>query len=151
MAEKNILSAIATNGSRLSDLPIKNGQLIFARDVKTIALDYDGKRTFYNQIVILESDQDRVNILAPVSGLFYFVMETTVLWTYRDNWIQITSPPKSFVFIGDVIPESGDKDVLYVDKTDKKIAVWDDVKSEFVTVADTLNTLGTDEILSLFF
>ena len=40
MAEiKEILSVVVTNGSRLKELPIKNFQLIFARDTKTIALD----------------------------------------------------------------------------------------------------------------
>ena len=51
MAEKQMMSIIATTSERISDLVIKNGQLIFIHDMGRIALDYNGKRTFYNQIV----------------------------------------------------------------------------------------------------
>lgn len=33
-------------------------------------------------------------MLAPVADLYYFVVETAVLWTYRDGWVQITTSPK---------------------------------------------------------
>ena len=53
---KTVLSICATVGSRLSDLVIKDGQLIFVRDKHKIAFDFGGKRTFYNQIVEVASD-----------------------------------------------------------------------------------------------
>ena len=57
-----VLSACATVNSKMSDLPLKDGQLIFIQDKQTIALD--------------------------------FVVETAVLWTYQNGWVQITTSPK---------------------------------------------------------
>lgn len=94
--EKVILSVVETTASRLPSLSIKNGQLIFVKDSQKIALDIDSKRTFYNQIVVLQTESERTSLLAPVTGLFYFVIETAILWTYQaEGWIQITTPPAS--------------------------------------------------------
>lgn len=95
-AEKTILSVVETTASRLPDLSIKNGQLIFVKDSQKIALDIDNKRTFYNQTVVLQTESERSSLLAPIVGLFYFVIETTILWTYQtEGWIQITTPPSA--------------------------------------------------------
>lgn len=58
MAEtiRPILSAIGTVASKLPDLSIKNGQLIFIQDSQKIALDFNDKRVFYNQVVILQKE-----------------------------------------------------------------------------------------------
>ena len=94
--EKTILSVVETTASRLPSLSIKNGQLIFVKDASKIALDIDGKRTFYNQTVVLQTESERTSLLAPIVGLFYFVVETTILWAYQtEGWIQITTPPSS--------------------------------------------------------
>lgn len=89
-----VLSVCATVGSKLSDLVIKDGQLIFVQDKHKIALDFNGKRTFYNQIEELATDDVRTAMLAPIKGTFYFVLDTGILWTYQNDWIQITTPPK---------------------------------------------------------
>lgn len=97
MADSNltpVLSVCATVGSKLPELVIKDGQLIFVKDKRTIALDIGGKRTFYTQIEELATEAARTSLLAPVTGLYYFVVETSVLWTYRDGWVQITTPPQ---------------------------------------------------------
>lgn len=88
-----VLSAIATVNSKLSELSVKNGQLIFVQDKNMIALDFGGKRTFYKQIEEIATEEARASMLAPVSGCYYFVVETSVLWTYRDGWVQITTAP----------------------------------------------------------
>ena len=110
LTTKPVLSVCATVGSKLPNLVIKDGQLIFVQDKHRIALDFGGKRIFYNQIEELATDAVRTSMLAPVAGLFYFVIETAVLWTYRDKWVQITTPPKEVVFFveqvtGHVIPD----------------------------------------------
>lgn len=97
MADLNtmpVLSVLTTVKSKLSDLAIKDGQLIFVRDKQEIVLDYGGNRKIYKQIENLATELDRTSILAPVTGLYYFVVETSVLWTYQDGWVQITTPPK---------------------------------------------------------
>lgn len=94
MAETNVkLSVTTTTDSRLPSLEIKNGQLIFVKDAQSIALDYDDKRTLYKQIVILQTETERTSLLAPISGIFYFVEETNKLWRYQSGWIQINITP----------------------------------------------------------
>lgn len=92
--EKTVLSAIATSNSKLSELSVKNGQLIFIQDKNTIAFDFGGRRRLYKQIEEVSTDADRLSILAPVTGCYYFVVETSVLWTYHNGWVQITTTPK---------------------------------------------------------
>lgn len=89
-----VLSAIATVNSKLPDLSVKDGQMIFVQDKNTIALDFGGERRLYKQIDELATESVRTSMLAPVTGRYYFVIETSSLWTYRDGWVQITSTPE---------------------------------------------------------
>ena len=100
---KSVLSAIATVNSKLSDLSIKDGQLIFVQDKSTIALDFGGKRLFYKQVEDVATEEARTSMLAPVNGHYYFVVETSVLWAYRNSWVQITMPPKDIKDYADSI------------------------------------------------
>ena len=145
-----VLSVCATVGSKLPDLVIKDGQLIFVRDKHKIALDFGGKRTFYNQIEELATEAARTSLLAPVAGLFYFVIETAVLWTYRDGWVQITTPPKEVVFFGTELPELGVTKTLYVDTSRKEISVWDEDTASYIVVADKTKELTAEDIDALF-
>ena len=146
---KAILSVCATVGSKLSDLTIKDGQLIFVQDKHRIALDFNGKRVFYNQIEEIASEKDRASMLAPISGLYYFVIDSAVLWTYRDKWVQITTPPEEVVFIGVELPELGSSKTLYVDKNGG-ISVWDSDSNGYVVVADKTGSIEESEIDLLF-
>ena len=145
-----ILSVIATNASRLSDLSIKNGQLVFIKDKSRIAFDFDDKRVFYNQIVELSTDDDRQSLLAPISGKYYFVISTAVLWYYSDKWVQITTPPQEIVFIGVELPELGSANTLYVNKQEQNISVWDEDESKYKVVADTTDRIPDDLIDGIF-
>lgn len=145
-----VLSVCATVGSKLSDLTIKDGQLTFVRDKHKIALDFGGKRTFYNQIEELATEQARTSMLAPVTGLFYFVIETAVLWTYQKGWVQITTPPKEIVFFGTELPELGVTKTLYVDTNKKEISVWDNDANGYIVVADKTMELTADDVNALF-
>lgn len=150
LTTKPVLSVCATVGSKLPNLVIKDGQLIFVQDKHKIALDFGGKRVFYNQIEELATESARTSILAPVAGLFYFVIETAVLWTYRDKWVQITTPPKEVVFFGTELPELGVTKTLYVDTGRKEISVWDETTAGYVVVADKTNELTADDVDALF-
>lgn len=145
-----VLSVCATTGERVKDLTIKNGQLIFVQDKHRIAFDFNDKRRFYNQIEELETDAERTSLLAPVSGMYYFVIETAVLWTYQSGWIQITSRPEEIMFIGTEIPTLGSANKLYVNKTNKEISVWDEEINGYITVANSTNAISESDIDSLF-
>lgn len=145
-----ILSVIATNASRLSDLIIKNGQLVFIKDKARIALDFDDKRVFYNQIVELSTDDDRQSLLAPINGAYYFVISTAVLWYYNNEWVPITTPPQEIVFIGVELPELGSANTLYVNKEELNISVWDENQNKYTIVADTTEPIPNDLIDGIF-
>jgi len=147
-----VLSVCATTGERVKELPLKNGQLIFVQDKHRIALDFNGKRRFYNQIEELDTEFDRTSLLAPISGVYYFVIETAVLWTYRSGWIQITSKPEEIVFIGAELPELGVQKTLYVTTADgnENIAVWDEDLSSYKVVADKTQSVTPEEVVALF-
>ena len=147
---KTILSVVATYSSNLPNLTIKNGQLIFVPDAQKIALDFNDKRVFYNQIVILQTEISRTSILAPVNGLFYFVIENAVLWMYQDQWIQITRPPEEIVFIGVELPELGSSKTVYIDKVQKNISVWDNDLKSYIVVSDKTEEITQEDILNLF-
>lgn len=147
-----ILSVCATTGERVRELTIKDGQLVFVQDKHRIALDFNGKRKFYNQIEELNTELERTSLLAPISGMYYFVIETAVLWTYQGKWIQITSKPEEIVFIGTVMPELGKAQTIYVDTTNgsENISVWDESSSGYTIVADKTQEVTDEDIESLF-
>lgn len=94
-----VLSVYTTVNSKVSDLAIQDGQLIFIRDKHKIALDYGGIRTVYDQIEELVTETARTSLLAPVTGRYYYVVDPGVLWTYRDGWVQITTSPSEIAAI----------------------------------------------------
>ena len=146
------LSIIATTSGRIKDLPIKNGQLIFMHDVGRIAWDFKSKRTFYNQILEIESEQERIDYTEAVNGRFYFVIETAELWRYFNGWQQLTSTPKDILFIGTEMPELGQPKTLYVNKTEgnESISIWNDETDTYQVVADKTQSIEVQDVLALF-
>lgn len=150
---KQVLSVIATTSERVTDLAIKNGQLIFVQDMGRIAFDFKEKRKFYNQIEELDTELARKELESPVNGVYYFVIETAVLWTYRNNeWVQITSKPNEVVFIGTEFPELGKEQTIYANTTDgnEHIAIWDEESSDYKIVADKTQSMTPEEVIALF-
>ena len=155
MAEttKQVLSVIATTSERMRDLIIKNGQLIFVQDTGRIAFDFNNKRKFYNQIEELDTELARKELKSPVDGVYYFVIETAVLWTYLNNtWIQMTTPPKEVVFIGTEFPELGAAQTMYTNITEgnEHIAIWDEKSGSYRIVADRTHSMSPSDVIALF-
>jgi hypothetical protein len=148
---KSIMSLIATSSTRIKDLVIKDGQLIFIQDLGRIAFDFKGKRVFYNQIVELPTESERIKLNCPLSG-YYFVIDTAVLWFYQDGWTQVTGKPDEVISIGVELPELGQaKDnVLYINKAEKEIAVFDKASNEYIIVSDYTNEVTDTDIADLF-
>ena len=146
---KSIMSLIATTSSRIRDLVIKDGQLIFIRDLGRIAFDFKGQRVFYNQIVELETEAERLALESPLDG-YYFVIDSACLWFYQNGWIQITEKPQDIVFIGTELPQLGQQDKLYVDTDDQEISVWDDETDTYIKVSNYTAEVTNADILSLF-
>ena len=146
-ANKASMSVVVTTSEKLSSLLIKNGQLVFVKDKRRIAFDFNDKRTFYNQITELETDYERISTTSPSEG-YYFVIDTAVLWRYCDGWTQITSKPDDIVFIGAELPELGQakEKTLYIDKTKKEISVYDKTADSYIVVANKTDGSGGGEI-----
>lgn len=140
---------IATSSSRIRELLIKDGQLIFIQDVNRIAFDFKGKRVFYNQIVELATEADRLSLEDPLDG-YYFVIGSAVLWHYKSGWTQITEKPQEIIFIGVELPELGQEGTLYIDKEDREISVWDEETSAYIAVSNYTEDVTDSDIENLF-
>ena len=148
---KSIMSLIATSSSRIRDLVIKDGQLIFIQDLGRIAFDFKGKRVFYNQIVELETEADRLALEQPLDG-YYFVIDSACLWFYKSGWIQITEKPQEIVQIGVDLPQLGQQGKLYATtkEGEERISVWDEESDKYIVVADKTQTMTSEEVVALF-
>lgn len=148
---KSVMSLVATSSSRIRDLVIKDGQLIFIQDIGRIAFDFKGKRVFYNQIVELGTEVDRLALEQPLDG-YYFVINTACLWMYKNGWIQITDKPKEILFVGVELPQLGQANKLYVDVTEgaECISVWSDEIGAYVAVSNMTYSMTKEDIIALF-
>ena len=147
----SIMSLVATSSSRIRELPIKDGQLVFIQDLGRIAFDFKGKRVFYNQIVELETEADRMMMDNPLDG-YYFVIGSGCLWFYKNGWTQITEKPDNILFIDVELPQLGQakENTLYVNKAEREIAIFDGASNEYVVVSDYTNEVTVDDIEKLF-
>ena len=147
--KNSVMSLVATSSARIRVLPIKNGQLIFIQDLGRIAFDFKGKRVFYNQIVELETEAERLALEDPLDG-YYFVISTGCLWVYKNGWTQITEKPKEIVHIDVELPQLGQENKLYVNKARQDISIWDDEIGDYIVVADRTNEVTNEDIENLF-
>lgn len=147
---QQIISLIATTSERLSDLAIKNAQLIFVKDKHKIALDLNEKRTFYNDITLIETESDRKELSSPINDCFYFVVGTGAFWFYKNGWVQLTTPPEQILFIGTDFPELGNENKLYINKEKQNISIWDTEKKKYILVGEVINSVPNSEIDKLF-
>lgn len=143
------LKIIATSSSRIRDLVIKSGQLIFLQDKGRIAFDFNGKRVFYNQIVELETEAERFSLVNPING-YYFVLGSGILYHYKDGWTQITEKPESFLCIDVELPQLGQENKLYINKEAQDISVWDEEVDKYIKVANYTMDATEEDILNLF-
>lgn len=147
----NPVSVIATTYSNLGSLPPKDGQMIFVKDKGMILFDYNGKRTFYHDIENIDSEANRKAMLAPIDKKFYFVLDTAILWVYIDDtWKQLTHNPEEILYIGITLPETGEVGRLYVDRSNKKMAVWNNITNKYEEVANYSDTATESDIIALF-
>lgn len=144
------LKVIATSSSRIRDLVIRDNQLIFIRDLGRIAFDSKGKRVFYNQIVELETEADRLALVNPIGG-YYFVLGSACLWFYKDEWIQITEKPQEIVFVGVELPQLGQQGKLYATTKEgsENISVWNEDLG-YIVVADKTQSMTAEDVIALF-
>ena len=93
MSNTNIrFSVVHTNKTTLENTVVSNGSVYFVEDTKELFYDFDSKRVGVKDILILEKESERTSILFTPLNKFYFVLETQILWLYKDgSWYKITA------------------------------------------------------------
>lgn len=124
-----------TTQSKLAQLPVSDGNLIFVTDTKKMYLDINGNRLGYQDIQVLPTETDRTSILAPIEG-FYYVEETNILWRYKEGWKKVTPDNLSPLFFGayEDFPPTGNSNVLYI--SDDATYKWDSLTSTYICVSN---------------
>lgn len=113
---EGIVQFYSTLSSKLDDLPVKKGQLIFCYDTQVLYLDNNGLRLPYNVIKVFRNDELRKGLINPAEG-FYFVERECVLWRYKNGWKQLTPNNLEPIVMGDSVadfPSIGNDTTLYV-------------------------------------
>lgn len=148
----DVVSVIATTYSKLGLLPAVDGQIIFATDQGMACFDFDGKRSFIHSIEMIDKESDRTALLAPITNKVYFVLDTAIFWIYTSTgeWKQLTNKPEEIVCIGTSLPDVGNSSTLYVDKSNKSIAVWDDDVKDYTPVSNYCELAKESDIVSMF-
>lgn len=83
--------AVITNKTGLQSTAVSDGCVYFVDDTKELFFDFDSTRVEVKDILILDTDAQRTNILFNPLNKFYFVLETQKLWLYRNGvWYQIS-------------------------------------------------------------
>lgn len=124
-----------TTQSKLAQLPVSDGNLIFVTDTKKMYLDINGNRLGYQDIQVLPTETDRTSILAPIEG-FYYIEETNILWRYKEGWKKVTPDNLSPLFFGayEDFPPTGNSNVLYI--SDDATYKWDSLTSTYICVSN---------------
>lgn len=124
-----------TTQSKLAQLPVSDGNLVFVTDTKKMYLDINGNRLGYQDIQVLPTETDRTSILAPIEG-FYYIEETNILWRYKEGWKKVTPDNLSPLFFGayEDFPPTGNSNVLYI--SDDATYKWDSLTSTYICVSN---------------
>ena len=131
------MKLVYTTSIRLSELPIENGQIIYAPDDNLICLDMRDRRFTYHTLRSFKTDAERLRFIG-VNKCFYFVEETSVLWHFdkTKGWEQMTSAPdERLVFDNyDNFPVKGKTGVLYC--APEAIYQWNTSLSSYIKMGE---------------
>ena len=89
-----------TTSSKLNSLNIVGGQLIVSKDDSCLYVDIDSiGRLKITDWIELETDNDRLAVLAPISGKIYYVSKTNAIWKYvKGSWKCLNEVNKEEIF-----------------------------------------------------
>lgn len=80
------------NKSNLNTTNITNGSVYFIEDVNELAYDFNSKRTFIKDIIVLNTESERISPLFVPLNKFYFILDTKSLWYYKEGtWYEVSS------------------------------------------------------------
>lgn len=78
--------------SRLNSLPVKHGQYIVCTDSQESYIDTNNERIKIGDIILLDTEDDRNDMLAPLIDKLYVVKNTNKLYRYNgSDWICLSN------------------------------------------------------------
>lgn len=145
------INLFITKPEYLSQIPVRDGNIIFIEQSGQVCLDYHEERYAYETICTYQKDAERVSDKTKLPG-YYFVTETNCFWYFDSiNWTRITQTPENVIsFVETDLPSQGETEILYISKKEQKICIWDKDDSSYLTVANCAKTISEEEISSLF-
>lgn len=143
-----LLKPIEVIYSRLSEVPIIRGQVIFCTDTNDIFLDSsDGSRVHMTDVIKLKTEEEREALFVPLIGKIYLVEESNKLYKHNGtDWetisidISINDDSVEHTELTPGILEK--KGIKYAPKTLASVVYLEDGE----TVSDRLNSIGNTEL-----
>ena len=126
-----------TKSKYFSQLPVRDGNIIFATDVGTVGFDYNGSRLYYDTIRTFETEENRLAFKSPLDG-YYIVQETNMFWYYHNKeWKKLCPDNLEPLFFGeseDDFPAIGNPTSLYV--ANEALYKWDNRTQSYMMVSN---------------
>lgn len=82
MAKLKLLSTIF---SKLGNLTNNNGQIIVARDSKSLYVDLEGERIEITDWIDVDTEESLLAILTPLTNKYYYTKDTNKIWRYINS------------------------------------------------------------------
>lgn len=133
------LSLFEVTQSQLSQVAVKDGQLIVCTDTGNFYRDLSDRR------IILGSSIEKVNALplAPLSNKVYLLLSDQSLWYYENDWIQLSN--NRVVVTASTyasLPSVGQEACVYVVKNQNKTYRWDDTDNRYYCIGSDYNDIN---------
>lgn len=79
------LKLISTIFSKLSTLSQNEGQVVVTRDSKSLYIDLNGERIKVTDWIDINTEEELLAILTPLSNKYYFTKDTNKIWRYIEG------------------------------------------------------------------
>lgn len=132
----SVLSLTEVSQSRLFDIPITNGQLIFCKDTGSFYKDDATTRIKMSSDVVTCSELP----LAPLCDKLYLLLPNT-LYFFNGEWVELN---KSTIITEDTIysfPTVGNEAFIYIASKENRTYRWDNDNSKYYCIGSDYNEI----------
>lgn len=131
-----VLSLTEVPQSGLSNIPVKNGQLIFCRDTGNFYKDDTNSRIQMSTEFIVCSELP----LAPVSNKLYLLLPNTLCF-FNGEWVELNESPvisKRTIYS---FPTIGSETNIYIATDENKTYRWNDADMKYYCIGSDYNDI----------
>lgn len=106
------LKLFSTIFSKLSSLTKKDGQIIISKDSQSLYIDIDGERVEITDWVDINTEEELLATLSPLTNKFYYTKDTHKIWRYINSkweklnivvtWGTIEGKPDNIIYTDDI-------------------------------------------------